>query len=264
MVAAEPARVEALFVYPVKSLGGISVPVAEVSDRGFVDDRRFMLVDHGGQMITQREEPRLAAVRTAIEDETLVIGDAIRVPLVPAPVSGKGLRVTVWSDVVRAQPVDDGGYFSDVLGRPARLVYMPAERRRRVDGRYAPKGHIVGFADGFPYLLVGRSSVDALGAHLGAPVDVRRFRPNIVVGGLAPYAEDRLGAFAVGDVPFRRVKPCSRCVIVDLDPDTGESGGRVLKALGQTRLRRKRMYFGQNIVSEGRGWLHVGDHLDVA
>ena len=254
-------RVEALFVYPVKSLGGISLTSAEVTDRGFLFDRRFMLVDHGGQMITQREENTLARVRTAIDGDALILGDEIRVPLVPEPISGKGLRVTVWSDVVRAQPVDDGGYFSSFLGRPVRLVYMPANKRRRVDGRYAPKGHIVSFADGFPYLLVGRGSMDKLADELGTTVDVRRFRPNIVVAGLPAYGEDTLGTFSLGDIVFRRVKPCSRCVMVDLDPDTGKSGGRVLKVLGRTRLRRKRLYFGQNLVCEGAGVLRVGDEL---
>ncbi len=261
MPTAERPRVEALFVYPVKSLGGIAVSSATIGDRGFVHDRRFMLVDHGGQMITQREEPSLARIGTAIEGESLLIGGELRVPLEPAPASGKGLRVTVWSDVVRATPVDDGGFFTRFLGKPARLVHMPEGRRRRVDGRYAPRGHLVGFADGFPFLLVGRSSLSHLGEQHGAPVDVRRFRPNIVVRDLPPYAEDALATFTIGDVPFRRVKPCSRCVIVDLDPDTGESGGCVLKTLGKSRVRRKRLYFGQNLVNEGRGTVRLGDVL---
>lgn len=261
MPEAEAPVVEALFVYPVKSLGGIAVPSAVVGDRGFVHDRRFMIVDHGGRMITQREEPRLASIGTAIEGETLIIAGDLRVPLEPAPASGKGLRVTVWSDVVRATPVEDEGFFSRFLRRPARLVHMPTARRRRVDGRYAPRGHLVGFADGFPFLLVALGSVAHLEGEHGAPIDVRRFRPNIVVRGLAPYAEDALATFTIGDVPFRRVKPCSRCVMVDLDPDTGESGGRVLKTLGRSRLRRKRLYFGQNLVNEGRGIVRVGDAL---
>ena len=261
MIDTPAPRVEALFVYPVKSLGGISVQSAGVEGRGFHFDRRFMLVDHGGQMITQREENGLARVTTAIDGDTLILGGEVRVPLVPDPISGKGLRVTVWSDVVRAQPVDDEGYFSSLLSRSVRLVYMPTERRRRVDGRYATKGHIVSFADGFPFVLVGRGSMDKLADELGAALDVRRFRPNIVVAGMPAYGEDALGTFQLGDVAFRRVKPCSRCVIVDLDPDTGQSGGRVLKTLGKTRLRRRRMYFGQNLVGEGRGLVRVGDAL---
>lgn len=256
-----PPRVEALFVYPVKSLGGVAVSTAATTDRGFRDDRRFMLVDHGGHMITQREESSLTRVSTAVVGDTLVIGGELRVPLAPDAVPGKGLRVTVWSDVVRAQVVDDQGYFSAFLRRPVRLVYMPTDRRRRVDGRYVGKGRIVSFADGFPYLLVGQASLDKLADDIGAPVQARSFRPNIVLAGLAPYAEDQLGTFKLGDVAFRRVKPCSRCVIVDLDPDTGASGGRVLKALGLTRLRRRRLYFGQNLVGESGGVVRVGDRL---
>jgi hypothetical protein len=263
--------VYALFVYPVKSLAGLSVAQAEVGDRGFAHDRRFLLVDEAGVMITQREEPRLARVSTAFagegESAELVLGGEIRVPLCPPPLPAKlpgrrgqgGVRVTVWSDRLTAQPVDDRGYFTELLKRPVRLVYMPEHTRRRVDGRYGRKGDLTSFADGFPFLVVSTASMIQLAHEHGRGLDVRRFRPNLVLTGLPAYGEDKLEGFRLGDVTFHRVKPCSRCLMVDVDPDTGRRGGGVLKTLARTRLRRKRVYFGQNLVHDGRGLVSVGD-----
>lgn len=252
-------RVARLFVYPVKSCAGIEVTEAEVGDRGFIHDRRFLVVSESGEMITQRTDPVLAMATTRIEGEVLVIGERFAVPLEVPHERRARARVELWSQKLTATPVDDGGYFSSLLGRPARLVHMPGSTRNRVDGRYGRKGDLTAFSDGFPFLVVSEASLVKLADDHGAPVDVRRFRPNLVLSGLAPYGEDELRTFQLGPVTFHAVKPCSRCAIVDVDPDTGDPSGKVLRTLARTRTSYSRVIFGQNLVYDQSGWVRVGD-----
>ena len=177
--------------------------------------------------------------------------------------SGPRRAVQVWGDTCEAIVVDDRGWLEARLGRACRLVYLPDDSVRLVDPDHARHGEQVGFADGFPYLLVGQGSVDDLGERLGSPVDVRRFRPNLVIAGGAPGAEDAWKRVQVGAVTLALVKPCSRCVMVDLDPDTGARSTPALAHLAAYRRQGNKVMFGQNALAENEGIVRVGDRVTV-
>jgi uncharacterized protein YcbX len=177
------------------------------------------------------------------------------------------MEVQVWQDRCRALLVDPAAdaWLSEFLGRPVRLVWMPPETQRRVDPRYALSDDHTGFADGFPFLLISRASLDALNARLQTPVSMERFRPNLVVAGCPPHAEDQWQRLRIGDMEFRVAKPCSRCVIPTIDPDTGvrDPGAEPLRTLSAYRRHQGKVYFGQNLLHCGSGVLAEGMAVEV-
>ena len=244
-----------LHIYPVKSLAGISVHSALVQPRGLQYDRRWMLVDEQGMFVSQREVAELALLGTAIEPPFLVvfsrINPALRVeiPLEPPEGALKPLAVQIWDDRCDALllPGEINRWFSDILGRSLRLVYMPDSTRRPTDAHYAPNG-TVSFADGYPFLLIGQASLDDLNSRLAQPLPMNRFRPNFVVSGSAPFEEDGWADFNIGAVQFRGVKPCARCIIPTTDQDTALRAAEPLKTLATFRQRDHKILFGQNVV----------------
>ena len=258
-----------LFLYPVKSLGGIAVARWELDAFGLRFDRRWMVVDPAGKFLTQRQHPQMARIRPRLDDGgrlTLSHPDQGEFAVPPADPEAPRLRVQVWSDTVAAVPVGDAAdrWLSEAIGVDCRLVWFPDDVKRQVDTRYAFLGDRTAFADGFPLLLIGQASLDDLNRRLASPVPMRRFRPNLVVAGAEPYAEDHWQRIRVGSVPMRVVKPCSRCVITTVDPDTGRrTGQEPLATLAKYRRRGKHVYFGQNVIHEGRGELVVGDMVEV-
>ncbi len=259
-------------IFPIKSLGGCSLSEAVVERRGVQYDRRWMLVDAQGQFVTQREIARMTHLKTAITSPFLEIfdqnnsEDRLQIDLNPPLGQLEKLRVKVWGDTCtgRVYPDPVNQWFSDKLGMALQLVYMPDTTRRRADGRYAPKGHFVSFADGFPYLLVGAASLDDLNNRLSEPVPMNRFRPNLVFKGGAPYEEERWGDFTIGTVAFRGVKPCGRCIIITTDQETGIRAQEPLKTLATYRRKNNKVLFGQNVVlmeENGGALIRVGDVL---
>ncbi|MDI3288861.1 MOSC domain-containing protein [Polyangium sp. 15x6] len=256
-----------LFVYPVKGARGIALDRARALSLGIEHDRRFMIVDPDGEFLTQRELPQMALIETAIEGETLVLHakdhGPLRLPLRPEGPTDR--RVRVWSDKCRAVFVGDeaAAYLSDYLGQRAELVYMPEDAARRVDGRYARRKERVAFADGFPYLLTSEGSLADLNARLRDAVPMDRFRPNLVVRGAPPWAEDAWTSLSIGSVVFHLRKPCSRCNVITVDQATGVRGKDPLATLATFRARANRVYFGWNLVPEGEGEIRVGDAVTL-
>jgi uncharacterized protein YcbX len=257
-------KVSALFVYPVKSCRGVRLSEADVAERGLAFDRRFMVVDPEGAFLTQRQLASLARVTTELLPEALRLSapgaDALEVPL--APSTGPRVRVRVWGftgEAVEYEPA--AAWLSSQLGVPARLVYMPDDVRRPVSPARARPGDIVSFADGYPLLLVSQGSLDELNARLATPVGVERFRPNLVVEGATPYAEDAWSRLVVRGVPFRVAKPCDRCAVVNVDPRTGEREAEPLRTLATYRKQGEKVFFGVNLVHEACGTIHVGDRV---
>lgn len=249
-------------VYPVKSLGGIALTEAKTERRGLQYDRRWMLVDDTGRFMTQREIPEMALLRTAIEPPFLTVywkdnpSEKVQIPLDVAAADLAKLRVEVWEDVCSARilPDDINRWFSDNLRQSLRLVYMPGTTRRKADGRYAPKGHHVSFADGFPYLIIGQASLDDLNKRLARALPMNRFRPNFVFTGGLPFEEDQWGRFSIGQQLFQGVKPCGRCIIPTTDQETALRSAEPLKTLATFRKSGNKILFGQNVV-----WLGEGD-----
>ncbi len=251
-----------LTVYPIKSAGGIPAETWEVDDFGLRHDRRWMLVDGRGRMITQRTHPRLALARPAIEGEHLVVRGGDQAPLVlplgPAPAVSSS--VTIWGDHCAAlwQGEAAAEWFSSLLRAEASLVHMPETTWRPVDPTRAPGSSRVSFADAFPFLLLSEESLGDLNRRMATPLPMNRFRPNLVIRGGSAFCEDAIGGFAIGEINFRAVKPCDRCVLTTTDQDTTERGVEPLRTLATFRKVDGKVYFGQNVVHDRPGRLAVG------
>lgn len=272
-------------IYPIKSLGGISVAEAVVEEKGFRYDRRFMLVTPSGDFMTQRTNHHMALIEVAIDrlgepDATLHVwhrhrpGNVLTLPLTVAPdAPGGTMPVSIWADenvpAVLVSPEADR-WFSDALDKPCRLVFMPHSTRRSVEpahARHDERGRpsAVSFADGYPYLLIGQASLDDLNQRLPQPVEMGRFRPNLVVRGSLPYDEDAWQQFRIGGMTFYGVKPCGRCVLTTVDPATGQKGREPLHTLAQYRRWQHKILFGQNVLpgAETGGRLRVGQPVEI-
>jgi uncharacterized protein YcbX len=259
--------VSELNIYPVKSLAGISLTASKVDLLGLAHDRQWMVVDENGRFMTQRTHPQMALISAWLNDDGLVLHTAGKANLqVVVPTGDERIAVKIWNDVVQASPTDPDAdwWFSELLGEPCQLVFFPPEQCRQVDETYAQQGDHTTFSDGFPVLLISQASLDDLNARLETPVPMKRFRPNIVVSGTAPFAEDEWNRVRIGDVEFRVVKPCSRCAVTTVDPLTGKvSGAEPLQTLSTYRLQGSKIMFGQNLIPDGRGTLHLVDEVTL-
>jgi uncharacterized protein YcbX len=261
--------VEGLHVYPVKGCRGIALGRAHVEARGIRHDRRWMFVDADGVFITQRTQHALALVDVTIEGNELALAapskgaPTLRVPL--RPEGGARRAVTVWNDSVEA--LDAGAeasrWITELLGEPSSLVHMPDESRRAVKPAYARAGDIVGFADAFPLLLATTASLDDLNARMDRPLPMNRFRPNVVVGGCAPWEEDAWTRVRVGALELRTPKACDRCVVTTIDQQTAERGVEPLRTMAKFRRRDNDVYFAVNAVPDEAGEIAVGDAVTV-
>lgn len=259
-----------LYIYPIKSLGGIAVNTAIVTDRGLQNDRRYMLVDTNGIFLTQREHPTMALLRTSIEAGELIawhkdnLSDKLRLPLVPEP-SLLTATVKIWDDYCEGQYISDEAdkWFSEKLNSPCRLLYMPESTKRKVDPVYALNNDITSFSDGYPILLIGQSSLDELNSRLDEEMPMNRFRPNIVMAGGQPFEEDTLKQFRINEIDFYGVKPCTRCVVTTTSQETGIRGKEPLKTLAKYRMANNKVYFGQNVLCGGEGLVKSGDEIVV-
>lgn len=257
-------------IYPVKGLGGFSLPSSELTTRGLTHDRRFMIVDHDHQFVSQRENPKMATVWTEIIGSALELSapdcESIRVDAEPRALPTR--TVQVWSSHVPAHTVSAlaDEWLSSYLGFDARLVYMPDSSMRRCSPAYAKNNEIVSFADGYPVLLANEASLADLNQRIskfgGKPVPMNRFRANIVVAGAAQWAEDTWQDFSIGSATLRNVKPCARCQVTTTDQASGEVvGPEPLKTLATFRDEGKGIMFGANLVPVQLGKISVGDVL---
>jgi uncharacterized protein YcbX len=266
------ATIKSLHAYPVKGLKGIDLERSRCTERGLEHDRRWMVVDRDGEFLTQRSHPRMATVWTDLDSEALALSapdmPEMRVPIDPgvAPLE----RVRVWSSTVKAVAAsrEADRWLSEYLGADVRLVYMPPESKRFSNPHYAGADRQVGFADGYAFLVISQASLDDLNRRLAArghaALPMNRFRPNIVVGGSAPYAEDDWKDIRVGDAVLRGVKPCGRCEVTTTDQSTGEvRGPEPLATLATYRESREfGVMFGMNCVALEPGDIRIGDRLE--
>lgn len=221
-----------------------------------------MLVDSRAKFVTQRERPQLSLVEVALEADRLQLSAPGQPPLV-LPLShesGEPRLVEVWRDralgLLHAQ---GSAWFSRYLGAAHELVYMPEQHQRAVNPARAKPGDIVSFADAYPFLLISEASLSDLNSRLETPLVMERFRPNIVVNGCPAYAEDHYARVQIGEIGFRGVKRCERCVVTTVDPSTGERGPEPLRTLAEYRTLDNKIWFGMNLIHDGLGSLRVGD-----
>jgi uncharacterized protein YcbX len=260
----------AIHIYPVKALGGVSLPAAEVTARGLRHDRRFMVVDAEGKFVTQREVPMMATVWVEVDRGNVMLSAADResVSFPAEPPEQPSRLVRVWASDVFAHALSTAAdaWLSEFLGFGARLVYMPDSSERAIDPEFARKGEVVSFADGYPLLVVSEASLADLNARIvkngGTAVAMSRFRPNLVIKGCEAYAEDRLGEIHIGVAVFRAVKPCARCQVTTTDQATGElRGPEPLRTLATYRNSPKGAMFGMNLIPVTDGVIRVGDEV---
>ena len=263
----EGLRLSGLYVYPIKSAGGVALEVCEVEERGLRHDRRWMLVDRDGDCVTQRRHPRMALIRVRIQPDYLAVEapnmPALEVPLVPP--EGRMVPASVWGDLVEALPVGDDAdrWFGEFLGAPLKLVHLPDSSVRPVDPDYGTPGDHVSLADSFPFLMISEASLADLNARLDEPLPMDRFRPNFVVTGCEPFAEDGWRRVRIGELKFRVVKPCARCKVTTVDQQTAATGKEPLRTLASFRKSGSEVLFGQNLAGDSTGTLGVGDPVEV-
>lgn len=264
----------ALHIYPVKGLKGISLESARATDRGLEHDRRWMVVDRDGTFISQRSHPKMATVWTEIEGGNIVLSapdvDSVALPL---DIQDKGrVSATVWSSTVKAVPGPEEAdrWISDYLGDEFRFVFMPDSTKRSSNPKYAGHDRHVGFADGYAYLVISEASLADVNAKLlakGHPaLPMNRFRPNFVIAGATPFAEDAWKRVRIGEAVIEAVKPCGRCQVTTTDQATGQlRGPEPLATLASYRESPEfGVMFGMNCVTVAEGAVKVGDTIEIA
>ncbi len=253
-----------LFIYPIKSCAGTSVESFVLDRFGPQHDRRWMLVDEQGVLITQREVARMALITPTLTDTGLRIHYQNQTLDVQTPVNGAPKAVQVRADKVQAQDAGEEAsrFFSAIVQRTAHLVWMPESTERRVNHNDASQGETVGFADAFPLLLISQASLDDLNSKLDSPVPMNRFRPNIVVQGCEAFAEDSWSTLQSDTCELLVTEPCSRCVMPSINQATAEKNSAILRTLASYRRGEDgKTYFGQNLLYQSRAQITVGERF---
>ena len=261
-----------IHIYPIKSLGGYSVPKALITPRGLEHDRRWMLIDQNGRFMSQREHAELACLHvTPCSDGMRVVdirnGDELKIPR--ALDHGGTVRVTVWDDTMDAllAPKEISDWFNERTLLGTRLVHMPDSTVRPTDPNYATAQ--TSLSDGFPFLIVSQVSLDDLNQRIRTDsqtslIPMERFRPNLVIEGGKPFQEDDWRTIRIGETRFDLVKRCARCVITTTDQRTGKREKEPLRTLAKYRKRvtpegAVKLDFGMNAICSSGNMVQVGD-----
>ena len=258
-----------LYIYPIKSLGAVSLSESVMEKEGLRGDRRFMLVDANGKFITQRTRPELTRFVLNESADGFIVRDAgtgLEKELTWKPTLGEWIPVEIWEDQLPAQEVLEGWseWFSNALSEEVKLVRISSEKPRVMKAKYQTElAKNTSFADSLPVLLVSAGSYASLQEHVEEPVDKLRFRPNIIVSSQEPFVEDTWSEIKLGEVLLSGAKPCARCPLVNVDPLTGESDKKTLKALASFRTVNHKVYFGQQFVPISTGKIQVGMEIQV-
>ncbi len=256
-----------IFIYPIKSARGTAVAETQLDISGPVRDRRWMLVDEDGVFLSQRKVPRMALISPSFEEVDLVVTAPGMSPLRISEWSGEGewISVRIWRDHLTLPHPNQAysAWFSAFLGQSCRLVYLPDSVARPVEPPFDQPEWRVSLADGYPLLVLTQASLDLLNEKLISPLGVERFRPNLVISGTAPHDEDNWRRLQIGSVQLAIVKPCARCSMVLVDPNTGSLGIEPLKTLATYRKRPRSVMFAQNALVVNPGQLQAGTAIEV-
>lgn len=253
-------------IYPVKSVGGIAMSTAWVEKQGLSFDRRFMVANADGSMVTARKNPAMVLVKSSLLPDGIIF----RYPdLEPLKLSYNAFKMqksdaTVWSDTFTAYTTTDEAddWFSKVLGHRVELLYTGEQ-----SNRIRPKiGHNVSFADGYPVLVISENSLEELNRRSSEEHSMDQFRTNLVVKGDKPFVEDTWKRIRIGEVEFEARKPCQRCILTTVDVETGSlrANKEPLKTFSQFRADEAgEVFFGQNLIALNEGMIHQGDEIEV-
>ena len=260
-------HVSELTIYPLKSAQGINLTKLSYKKRGPQFDREWMVVNSKNQFLSQRQFPLMCLIKAQLTDKELILTAPNCSPLLISFNNSTPQKavVEIWKDQVNA--IDCGSeaqnWISGYLGIDCRLITMPKETKRLVDSGYASNKETVSFADGFPSLIISQASLDDFNSKLEQPISMAHFRPNIVIDDCPAYAEDIWQAIKINGIIFSLVKPCSRCIIPAIEPNSGNKRMDIIKALSTYRRRGNATYFGQNALHNINGEICVGDKVEL-
>ena len=253
-----------IWIYPIKSLGGISLKASEIDAFGLKHDRKWMLVDENNNFISQRTHPALNLLSTSISGDSLTISyqsESISISLYPKPTAL--FNVTIWEDECEAFEIDEAvsSWFSEFLKTPCRLVYLSSTKKRLVNNKYAFNNELTSFTDGFPFLIISTASIQLLNSKLQKSVEMSQFRPNLVIESTEAHIEDTFNEFKIGETVFKAVKPCTRCIVTTIKPNTSTIQKEPLSTLSTYRKIDNNIHFGQNLLLVSGTTLTVGDDV---
>lgn len=266
-----------LWIHPVKSLGGQAIDSARVEPWGLEGDRRWGLVDPSGEKVTARDLHALLRLHAEqVDDETIRIHDGGESILVDIPLGLPPIPVSHARQGF-APPADQdvSEWISERVGRPLRLVWQEEPTQRRMSGAHGGlDGDTLSLADAGPLLLTSEASlaqlqewVDARAAEddpaagAASPLSMIRFRPNVVIDGGEPFAEDGWGTLRIGEVRFRTAEVCDRCVMTTIDPETIVAGKEPIRTLARHRAWDGKTWFGTRLVPLDEGRIAIGDEV---
>lgn len=270
-------HVTGLWIHPVKSLGGQAVDSARVEPWGLEGDRRWGLVDPSGEKVTARDLHALLRLHAEqVDDETIRIHDGGESILVDIPLGLPPIPVSHARQGF-APPADQdvSEWISERVGRPLRLVWQEEPTQRRMSGAHGGLvGDTLSLADAGPVLLTSEASLAQLqewvdaraaeddpGAGAASPLSMVRFRPNVVIDGGEPFAEDGWGTLRIGEVRFRTAEVCDRCVMTTIDPETIVAGKEPIRTLARHRTWDGKTWFGTRLVPLDEGRIALGDEV---
>ena len=259
-------RLSEIWIYPIKGLGGIRVQEAKVMEKGLEFDRRMMLVDGSNQFLTQRDDKRFPLFRPRVMDGRVSVTYDSETLFIDNGSIGEKIETMVWDDHVSVYEVNKeySKWFSKHLGFECKLAAFPESSPRPVDPTRSINNENVSLADGYPFLILGQSSLDFLNAKLDSPLPINRFRPNLVFTGGVPHEEDSWREFTIGSNRFIGIKPCARCVVTTINQETAEKGVEPLKTFATYRKMDHEVYLGQNVVAVDYRKIREGDLISVS
>lgn len=266
IMSEKPSTLTEISIYPIKSIQGNQINKAFVEKQGIEDDRRFLIADLDGKMITARKYPSLVKITSQIMGSQLILNYGVKDELIldKEAFNLNSAPATVWGDTFDAYTTSSHAnqWFSDIIGKPVQLLYLG-----EVSNRWREKLDTeVSFADGYPLLIISQASLDDLNERSPQVHKMAQFRPNLVVSGEEPFIEDSWKKIRIGTVVFELRKPCQRCILTTVDSDSGEfnQNKEPLNTLLKFRADENReVYFGQNMIALNEGTIHVGDEIEV-
>jgi uncharacterized protein len=257
-----------LTYYPIKACRGFDVPVSNIQRMGLEHDRRMMVVTPDGGFLTQREHPRLALITPSLKNEALTLSapnfDSLQVGIQK---TGTPTSVEIWASKC-VDAIDQGdeaaAWLSDWLGISVRLVHIADGFKRKLNSNYAVNtDDHTGFADGYPILIISEESLQDLNSRLDSAVPMNRFRPNLVVKGSEPFAEDTWKRIRIGGVEMALVKPCARCLVTTIDKETLKKNKEPLKTLSGYRNHELGAIFGMNTIPLNEGIIEINMEVEI-
>lgn len=257
-------KLSKILIYPIKSLAGISLETNKLEEKGLQNDRRWMLVDENNKFMTVRKYPKMLFFSLQLQGNGFSVWHDDQSIDVPFVIEGETQSATVWDDEVSVIVGDENWntWFSQKLGINCKLVYFPEDSPRPSGKKWSEHEANVNLSDEHPLLVVGTASLHDLNQKMSESIEMDRFRPNLVFEGGQAYEEYRWDEFMVGNINFKGLKPCTRCMVTTLDISTGKKGAEPLKTLSNQKINNK-VIFGQHALALEHNTIEVGDEIKV-